>query len=140
MNLPPSFSWKSTFSLCPCYRQHQNTFWLVAFTHTHIHPELQSSSSCCPRTVLQLQESLCPPWGKDQLRLTQLLPREANQKSEWFPYRATARPLRRTCGRDKGGTGGRNALFAARNQCLTSRAWGKGSRCPWALLEQGKRR
>lgn len=54
-------------------------------TCTHTHLQLQSKSGCCPWTLLQLQGSPQPPWGEQQLRLTQLISGEANQSPNGFP-------------------------------------------------------
>lgn len=53
---------------------------------THIHLQPQSKSSCCPWALLQLQVSPWPPWGEhEQLKLTQLLSREADQSPKGLP-------------------------------------------------------
>lgn len=121
MNLPWfKLSWKSTFPLCPCHRE-----------HLHTHP----SATSVQVWLLPLNSSLAPGFsmtttGRTAAESCPTLLREANRSPNGLPRRHLPDLCAGPGTETRKETEEKRFLFAARNQSPTSWAWGR------AFLEQ----
>lgn len=110
-----------------------------------LHPHAYLTPTSVQVRLLPLSSSQAPrismlTMGRTPPKAHPAPPQGSKSKVQMVSSKGQLPDLCRACRRDKGGTGGINALFAARRQCPTSQQWGRGSRCPWAPLEQSKGR